>query len=61
MAYTTATRDTSSNVARYTRDKWASSLNTPVPQLNTTPYWQDQGKTADARVWTFSTTEPTNP
>jgi hypothetical protein len=60
MAYTTATRDSSSNVARYIRDKWASSVNTPVAQLNTTPYWQAQGKMADARVWTFSTTEPTN-
>ena len=60
MAYTTATRDTSSNVARYTRDKWASSVNTPIVQQNTTPYWIAQGKEGDVRVWTFSTTEPTN-
>ena len=58
MAYTTAFRDRSSNVARHTKDEWASSVNTPVPQLNTTPYWQAQGKEADARVWTFNTTEP---
>jgi hypothetical protein len=60
MAYTTAVRDTSSNTARYTRDKWASSVNTPVAQLQTTAYWIAQGKMADARVWTFSTTEPVN-
>jgi hypothetical protein len=60
MAYTTATRDTSSNVARYIRDKWASEVTTIVPQLNTTAYWQAQGKEATTQAWTFSTTEPTN-
>ena len=59
MAYTTAFRDTSSDVARYTKDKWASSVNTPVAQKNTTQYWQGQSKQGDVRVWTFSTTEPT--
>ena len=60
MAYTTATRDTSSNVARYTRDRWVSTVQTTTPQLNTTQYWQGQGKTAVANVWTTSETEPTN-
>jgi hypothetical protein len=60
MAYTTAERDTSSNVARYTRDKWASEVSTIVPQLNTTQYWIAQGKEATTKAWTFSTTEPTN-
>lgn len=60
MAYTTATRDTSSDTARSVRDKWASEVNTPVVNVYTTAYWQGQGKTGDVRVWTFGTTEPTN-
>ena len=61
MAYTSATRDTSSNVARYIRDKWASEETTLVAQFYTTPYWQAQNKQGDTKEWTFSTTEPTNP
>jgi hypothetical protein len=60
MAYTTANRDSSSNVARYVRDKWVSTVTTAVPQLNTTQYWIAQGKEARANAWTWSTSEPTN-
>lgn len=60
MAYTTATRDTSSDVARYVTDKWASAVQTTTPQLNTTAYWIAQGKEAVVSVWTFSTDEPSN-
>ena len=60
MAYTTAQRDTSSNVARYTRDKWASEVTTVVAQLQTTAYWIAQGKEGTTQAWTFNTTEPTN-
>ena len=60
MAYTTAQRDTSSDVARYTRDRWVSAVQTTIPQLNTTPYWVAQGKEAVASVWTTAEVEPTN-
>jgi hypothetical protein len=60
MAYTTAFRGSSSNVARSVRDKWTSSVATSVPQLNTTPYWKSLAKQATQRVWTANTTEPTN-
>jgi hypothetical protein len=60
MAYTTAFAGTSSNVARYDRDKWTSSVATSVPQLNTTQYWIAQAKQATQRVWVANTTEPTN-
>lgn len=60
MAYTTASRDTSSNTARYTRDRWVSEVNTPVDQFYTTPYWKTQNKKGDVRVWTTGETEPTN-
>lgn len=60
MAYQTATRDTSSNVARYIRDKWMSGERTLVDQFYTTPYWKTQAKKGDTQAWTNSTTEPTN-
>jgi hypothetical protein len=59
MAYTTTNADKSSNVARYNRDVFNSSLATSVPQLNTTQYWIAQNKQATQRVWTQGP-EPTN-
>lgn len=61
MAYTTTFRGTSSDTARYNRDKYTSSTATNVAQKNTTQYWQTQGKQATTRAWVANTTEPTNP
>ena len=61
MAFTTTFNGTSSDTARYDRDRWTTSVATSVPQLNTTQYWQTQGKQATARAWTVADTKPTNP